>query len=208
MRGDHFWSLLCKLLPEGGLLETLHPLVLGRWASLGLCPGKLTTPGLLQLGGHTPLCLWADAPGIQLALLEVRPPPAPTPPIVVKPVRGRIGLLESQISLLFQFSHTGPPAIVVTCTAWDWVPFCTQHAIYSSCRYPMGWAWPQGQIPLSLVMSFCSRDSVAPATHCLPLVPPQCVRHIHWHSHHNCGRTQICYHSYFIFHFYIIPGGI
>lgn len=132
--GDHCWSLLCKLLPEGGLLETLHPSVLGRWASLGLCPGKLTTPGLLQLGGHTPFCLWADAPGIQLALLEVRPPPAPTPPIMEKPVRGRIGLLESQISLLFQFSHTGPPAIVVTCTAWDRVLFCTQHPIYSSCR--------------------------------------------------------------------------
>lgn len=32
----HLWSLLPNLLPEGGLLETLHPLVLGSWASPGL----------------------------------------------------------------------------------------------------------------------------------------------------------------------------
>lgn len=130
---------------------------------------------------QTPLCLWADALGIQAVLLETRTLPTPTPPLVLKSVRGKTRLLEPQVRLFFQFSvfpgHTS--ATYVTWWAWDLVSFCTQDPMYSSCEVPVAWAGPQCQIPLSLVVNFCSRDSVVPATICLPLGPPQSVRRVH-----------------------------
>lgn len=94
-------SLLSQLLPSVGWLVTLRPSVLGAGPSWVSVPGTADCPGAAVLGAHAPFCPWSDALRLHLAVLEARAPPAPTPPFVLRSVRGRSGLLEPQVSPLF-----------------------------------------------------------------------------------------------------------
>ena len=90
------FSHLSKLLPKDRMLESLCTPVLGSWAALNLI-AKGTWPflGLLQPRDPPYSTLpWADALGLQVALLKVRIAPVLPLPLLLKSARVRTSQLE------------------------------------------------------------------------------------------------------------------
>lgn len=163
------------------------PLSAGNWAFPVSGPGKADHPRAAVLGAHAPFCPWTQNPGCFPGSESIT---CSNSSLRAKISQGQIRAARALEEPAFQSQHTGhTPATGVSCSVGKSVPFCTQGPVYFSGWSPMAWAGPRGQIPLSLVDNFCSRDSVVPATLCLPLGPPQSARHIHRHLYNDSGRV-------------------